>query len=173
MTKSIELAVKNGTIEDKIAKLKARKEFIEAKIDECQKALEESKKPKLAIPFVPKLGEKYYFYIPDGSIFDSENKNTTGDIPLIEIGNTFRTGEETKLAHERRCAETELLVMCDGLEEETCFIPYFYDKEWHAEYFRWCKFCPYRFISKKSCQEAIDKLGDRKLRLIFNIPLER
>lgn len=169
---NIEKALKNGTLKEKINNMKREIEQRQEEIKKCEKALEESKKPKIFIPFVPKFGEKYYFYIPDGSIFDSENKNTTGDISLIEIGNAFRTGEETKLAHEKRCAEMELLMMCDGLEKESCFVPYFNDKNWCIDRYSWYKSCPYRFSSKESCQAAIDKLGDHKLRLIFNIPLE-
>lgn len=178
MTKKIEAAVKNGTIKDKIEKLEAHKREVEAKIKECQEALERSKKTKLAIPFVPEEKEKYWYYSYSGEILDTSNENYDGDVNQIKTGNSFRTEEEAKLAYEKRCAETELLMMCDGLDViEVCvkvFIPRFDrdDEHWYAEFWDTFLFSPYRFASEESCQAAIDKLGDRKLRLIFNIPLE-
>lgn len=47
MSKAIDTAIKNNTIEDKIAKLEAHKKAIEEKISECKQALERSKKPEL------------------------------------------------------------------------------------------------------------------------------
>lgn len=160
------------TIEDKITKLEAHKKAIEEKIAECQKALERSKKPKLAIPFVPKEGDEYWYY--NTLLLNCHNKtneNGLGDEIQIQIGNSFRTEEEAKVAYEKRCAETELLMLCDGLEKDQCFVPYFDDKERCIVYWNWHKTCPYRFASKESCQAAINKLGERKLRLVFNIPL--
>ena len=176
MTKRIETAIAAGTIEDKIAKLEAHKKAIEAKIAECQDAWERSKKPKLAIPFVPEEGEKYWLYA-SGYYIETPNDKTGGDFDRIKEGNTFRTNEEAKLAYEKRCAEAELLRMCDGLdiiENGIVIVPQFCrdDKLWVATEWYVAIACPYRFASRESCKAAINTLGDRKLRLIFNIPLE-
>lgn len=176
MTKAIEAAIKDGTIKDKIEKLEAHKREIEEKIKECKEAWEKSKKPKLAIPFVPEEGEKYWYYdtlLP--YCYDTTNEKGVGNEIQIQIGNSFRTEEEAKLAYEKRCAETELLMLCDGLDlkEKAHFVPCFVEeKKWSID--SWYKYtlCPYRFASRESCQAAIEKLGDRKLRLIFNIPLK-
>ena len=175
MTKAIDAAIKDGTIEDKIVKLEAHKKAIEEKIAECKEALERSKKPKLAIPFMPKAGEKYWLYI-NGRYCSTINEKTQGDIERIKEGNSFRTEDEAKLAYEKRCAETELLMMCDFFElsNKQYYTPFFgnKDKIWNAESSFNCTMSPYRFASEELCQAAIDKLGDRKLRLIFNIQLK-
>lgn len=176
ITKKIEAAVKNGTIKYKIEKLEAHKREIEAKIKECKEALERSKKPKLAIPFMPEDDERFYSYTIEGNVGNvSFYKESTLHNCIAEIGHCFMTENEAKLAREKRCAETELLMMCDGLDlkEKAHFVPCFVEeKKWSID--SWYKYtlCPYRFASRESCQAAIDKLGDRKLRLIFNIPLE-
>lgn len=176
MTKRIETAIAAGTIEDKIAKLEAHKKAIEAKIAECQDAWERSKKPKLAIPFVPEEGEKYWLYMNE-SYIETTNEKAVGDFDRIKEGNCFRTNEEAKLAYEKYCAEAELLRMCDGLDiigNGIVITPQFCrdDKRWFATQWFVSLTCPYRFASYESCNAAINKLGDRKLRLIFNIPLE-
>ena len=84
---------------------------------------------------------------------------------------------EDKLAYEKICAEAELLRMCDGLdiiENGIVIVPQFCrdDNRWVATEWYVAIACPYRFKSYESCKSAINKLGDRKLRLIFNIPLE-
>lgn len=116
MTKAIEYAIKDGTIEDKISKLEAHKREIEAKIKECQEAWEKSKKPKLAIPFLPEEGEKYWLYLTGPYYCTTTNEKDEDDFTRIKEGNCFRTKEEAELAYEKRCAEAELLRMCDGLD---------------------------------------------------------
>lgn len=177
MTKAIEDAIKDGTIEDKISKLEAHKREIEAKIKECQEAWEKSKNPKLAIPFVPEEGEKYWLYLTGSYYCTTTNEKDEDDFARIKEGNCFRTKEESELAYEKRCAEAELLRMCDGLdiiERGEVVIPEFNrnDKCWTPTSWHLMLSSPYRFASQESCQDAINKLGDRKLRLIFNIPLE-
>lgn len=176
MTKRIESAIAAGTIEDKIAKLEAHKKAIEEKIAECQEAWKRSKKPKLAIPFVPEEGEKYWLYMND-YYMETINEKAVGDFDRIKVGNSFRTEEEAKLAYEKLCAEAELLRMCDEMDiigNGIVITPQFCrdDKRWFATEWFVSLTCPYRFASYESCRDAIDKLGDRKLRLIFNIPLE-
>lgn len=177
MTKAIEDAIKNATIEDKISKLEAHKREIEEKIKEYQEAWEKSKNPKLAIPFVPDEGEEYWLYLNE-HYCSTPNEKTEGDFARIKAGNSFRTKEEAELAYEKLCAEAELLRMCDGLdimdEGVKVFGPRFDrdDKCWYPDYWDTFLFYPYRFASEQSCVDAINKLGDRKLRLILNIPLE-
>lgn len=184
MSKTIEDAIKDGTIIDEIAKLEADKKAIEEKIAECQEALERSRKPKLAIPFVPEEKEKYWYYSYFGEIIDTSNENYDRDVNQIKTGNSFRTKEEAELSHKKRLAETKLLMMCDGLEregsekiwfpvlQEYCLGGKPYSSTWKAVSGTYDKMTPYRFASRESCQAAIDKLCDRKLRLVFNIPLE-
>lgn len=144
-------------------------------IKKCEKALEKYKKPKLATPFSPKVGEKFYGYYYNGSTFlDKIVCVDESDIysKRKDVEGLYKTEEEAKLAYEKRCAEMELLMMCNGLEEETSFVPYFDNGAWCVDFWNWCKVCPYRFSSKEYCEVAIKKLGNRKLRLIFNIPSE-
>lgn len=177
MTKTIETAIKDGTIECKIIKLEAYKREIEAKIKECQEAWEKSKKPKLAIPFMPKEDDRFYSYTIEGNIGNiSFYKESELHKCAAEMGLCFMSENEAKLAREKRYAETELLMMCDFFElsNKPYYTPFFgnKDKMWNAESSFNCTLSPYRFSSAESCQAAIDKLGDRKLRLVFNIPLE-
>jgi hypothetical protein len=128
---------------------------VQNRIEEYKKALDESN-PKLAIPFAPKDGEERYF-----SCF----------------GNYYHTTEEGSLAYEKYKAEAELLMLCDGFTKkdgEEIWSPLWdrEEKKWNVDYWRVRTICPYSFASKEACRSAIDKLGDRKLRLIFNIPLE-
>lgn len=79
-----------------------------------------------------------------------------------------------KLEYEKKCAEAELLSMCDGIGlDKGYYIGLLHSKMWYPGYFTGMVACPYRFASKESCQEAIEKLGDRRLKLVFNIPLEK
>ena len=178
MSKAIKIAIKDGTIEEKIANLEAHKKAIEAKIKECQEALEASKKTRTAITFTPKEGETYWYPLYTGRTVYCVHGNYTEDLNRTKTGRCFRTEAEAMLAYEKRCAETELMLLCDGLNVTTDNVrlsnPYFNreDKKWSVD--SWSSYMPspYRFASEASCQEAINKLGDRKLRLIFNIPLE-
>lgn len=170
---NIEKALKNGTLQEKINNMRREIERMDNEIKKCEKALEESKKPKLAIPFIAKKGKKYWFYASDSNIYLTERcDDNTHDVARAMVGNSFRTEEEARLAYQKRCAETELLMMCDGLDKEMCFVPYFSYGVWRIDFWKCYKGCPYRFKTEESCQKAIDKLGDHKLRLIFNIPLE-
>lgn len=184
MSKKIKAAIKSGTIEEKIAKLEAHKKAIEEKIAECQEALEESKKPKMAIPFVPQEGEEYWVFTVTGQFLLFTNYEAVADMERIKTGLCYRTEAEARLADEKCCAETELLMLCDGLErkgseriwfpvlQEYCLDGKPYSSTWKAVSDTYDKMTPYRFASHESCQAAIDKLGDRKLRLVFNIPVE-
>lgn len=182
---NIEKALKNGTLQEKINNMRREIERMNNEIKKCEKALEESKKPKLAIPFIAKKGEKYWFYASDSNIYSTERcDDNTYDVERAMVSNSFRTEEEARLAYQKRCAETELLMMCDGLEKEGNEKVWFpvlqvfcangkpYSSIWKAISDNYDKMTPYRFSSNEYCEVAIKKLGDRKLRLIFNIPLE-
>lgn len=168
---NIEKALKNGTLQEKIDNMKREIERMDNEIKRCEKALEKSKMPKLAIPFIPKDKDRFCVYNRYGKI-SSGFLVSKNDLETAMLLGAYKTEEETKLAYEKRKAEIELLMMCDGLEKRTCFVPYFDDNELFVGRCAWYKPCPYRFASKESCQKAIKKLGDHKLRLIFNIPLE-
>lgn len=172
---NIEKALKNGTLREKIDNMKREIEQRQEEIKKCEKALEESKKPKLAIPFVPKDKEGFCVYNRYGRV-SSGFMLSKDDLERAMLLGAYKTEEEAKLAYEKRCAEMELFMMCDFFEtsDRQYFAPLFvnYDKKWIVENVCNCIEAPYRFASKDSCEAAIDKLGDRKLRLIFNIPAE-
>lgn len=179
MSKAIIAAISSGTIKEKIANLEAHKKAIEDKIAECQEAVEAHKRAKIAVPFAPKNGENYWFYTEDGDVFRTKNVEDIRGTTYIKLGNTFRTETEAMLAHEKRCAEAELLRMCDGVTTpigEKFYFPALAGKDnttaWVTNFGWLVSSSPYRFASKDSCIAAIDKMGDRKLRLVFNIPVE-
>lgn len=179
---NIEKALKEGTLREKIDNMKREIEQRQEEIKKCEKALEKYKKPKLATPFSPKVGEKFYGYYYNGSTFS--DKIVCVDESDIyskrkDVEGLYKTEEEAKLAYEKRCAEMEILSMCDGLHL----------REGNEIYYMLCDLrgiqefiavfdgehiplTPYRFASRESCEDAIYKLGYRKLRLIFNIPAE-
>lgn len=168
---NIEKALKNGTLQEKIDNMKREIERMDNEIKRCEKALEESKKPKLAIPFFPEIGKKYWSFTRNGNSFI----DTVTGVDDIKVCNTlggYKSSEEAKLAYEKRRAEIELLIMCDGLYEKECFTLCFECGVWRVDFWNCYKSCPYRFKTEESCQAAVKKLGDRNLRLIFNIPLE-
>lgn len=161
-------------IQAHIGLLEKAKNGITEQLEEAKQRLEMMKNPKLVIPFIPENGEKYWYYSCSGEILDTSNDNYEEDINQAKTGKCFRTESEAGLAYEKRCAEAELVMMCDGLEDPTgCYIRYDASK---GEFITDCSIVyavtPYRFSTDESCSEAINKLGDRKLRLIFNIPLE-
>lgn len=176
---NIEKALKNGTLQEKIDNMKREIEQMQEEIKKCERTLEESKKPKLAVPFCPKREERFYGYYYNGAIFSDKFINTEGKdfySKKVKLEGLYKTEEKAKLAYEKRCAEVELMMMCDFFEvsDRQYFAPLFvnHSKKWIVE--NCCNYIetPYRFASKESCQKAIDKLGNYKLRLIFNIPLD-
>ena len=52
-------------------------------------------------PFVPKVGEIYYYYFGDNEIYSRENRRSLIDIALIKCGWAFRTREEAEANKER------------------------------------------------------------------------
>lgn len=144
---------------------------ITEKLEEAKRRLETIQRPKVVIPFIPQKGDTFYIerdgYIEDYTYLDNM-------FSLSERGLCFRSAYEVKLSREKTTAEAELLMMCNKFEisEEKCWHPQFIRGKWVPDFCYASIISPYRFGSKESCQTAIDKLGDRKLRLIFNIPLE-
>lgn len=149
---------------------KAEKGITE-QLEEAKRRLETIQRPKVVIPFIPKKGDTFYIdrdgYIEDYTYLDNM-------FSLSERGLCFRSAYEVKLSREKTTAEAELLMMCNKFEisEGKYWYPQFKQEGWVPDYYYSLITSPYRFASKESCQAAIDKLGDRKLRLIFNIPLK-
>ncbi len=155
---------------------KKGQEHLCKKISEAKKKLKEIHEgniiSKLAIPFIPKPEERYCGYTFEGASWESTYSKRYDEQAML--GNFFRTKDEAFLAFKKRRAETELLMMCDGFSGKTgVFITYdTEEKQFCADYSGRLCITPYRFESEESCLEAIRKLGDSKLRLIFNIKPE-
>lgn len=194
--------LRNGTLRDKIGNIRREIEqkkkdinYIKREIEQKEKEIEEYKReldsvwtPIIAIPLIPNVsGVKFYSYLTDGTTIEEisccgNGSNYTSD--LSKLGLSFNSKTEAKMGYEKRCAETELLSMCDGWNikfSEKVWFPVVkafcsngepYCLKWVPEMSSYNVLCPYRFASKESCQAAIDKLGDKKLRLIFNISLQ-
>ena len=57
------------------------------------------------IPFMPKYGERYYYFGTGCAIYSRENTNYAYDISMIKCGWAFRTKEEAEANKERVLAE--------------------------------------------------------------------
>lgn len=174
MNKKLAKAVMEGNIKERIKNMKCHRAEIDAKIAEYEKALEENRKVKLAIPFIPQKGDTFYAIDDEGC---TERYTCINDkISLGARGLCFRSCYAALLSVEKATAEAELLMMCDGLDitNGSVYVPNFnrsFDT-WNVDFSIVDTSCPYRFATRETCKEAIDRLGDRKLRLIFNIPVE-
>ncbi len=181
MSKSLDRLITKEEVQAYIERAEKEQEFTAMRIaiakEKLEIILDNECNPRLAIPFIPNNNDICY---PSSNLettkpvcFDDLSR---GHKVYAETGLFFKTEKEAKLGYEKRCAETEMLMMCDFFEatNKPYFTPFFgnTDKRWSAESSFNCTVSPYRFDSKESCQAAIDKLGYRKLHLIFNIPLE-
>lgn len=148
-------------------KIEKSLEWHKKKVAELEEALKQPDNKR----WFPKKDEKYYgigsrFVEP----FHNYGEECTKD--MYSINNVFKTQGEAEKELARRKAETELLDMCDWTPELERMWMIFYDRCTYAfdiDYYNTHQFTQYCFASKLSAQEAIDKLGEEKLKLIFRI----
>lgn len=182
MSKSLDRMTTKEEVKSYIERAEKEQRFTAMRIaiakEKLEVILDNERMPKLAIPFMPNNDDICY---PSSNLeavnpvcFDDLSR---GHEVYAETGLFFKTEKEAKLSYEKRCAETELLMLCNGLETEfgsEFWVPLFnkVNKTYRPDSGIYCLSCPYRFASKESCQAAINKLGQRKLHMIFNIQLE-
>lgn len=150
-----------------------QKEFDEL-MKKGQELIEKMKKEQSKTKrWKPKAGETYYYIGATGSI-DSlhwfEQSEDCASHRLYEIGNCFKTEKEAQKELDRRIAEKELLDLCDWESGELYSIYYIiaYNNFTITSYLTMTH-SPYRFASRESAQNAIDTLGEDKLKLVFRI----
>lgn len=131
--------------------------------------------PTIVNPIIPEDGMEVYTYDLDGNIkyviYDSKSMKNKAAIGLF-----FKTSAAALLAYERFSAQQELLMLCDksNFYLESFFTIYYSRKEdgFAADIWRSTLNNPYRFKCRQDAIDAIYKLGFRKLKLIFNIPIK-
>lgn len=116
----------------------------------------------------PASGDRYYIVeeiYPKGVIF-IQCYDDPADQRRFDAYNCFKTEEEAKQARDLWLAERELRSLSDGGEygiyysiEAGSFIGV------HSNFYS----CPYRFSTKEKAEEAIEQVGEDKLKLIFGI----
>ena len=128
-----------------------------------------------------------YFYLDSfGVIFSKIESNWKVDVNRYCIGNYFKTRENAEEYMERLLAEQELLDMCDDVSDISWYnmCDDVSDISWNNKFsiiynytlgqFRYViwnrfKYSKYYFSTKERAEEAIEKLGKEKLKLIFGV----
>lgn len=118
----------------------------------------------------PKDGDVYYSVMSIGNIVKYSWGTDYIDSGHYRLGNCFKTKQEAQKELERRVAERELLEMCDWEGGDQYNLLYHcktntFNSVYSLNFIQ----NPYRFASKKSCQQAIEQLGTEKLKLVFRI----
>lgn len=107
----------------------------------------------------------YYYVKGTGSIGTETNDNLPFDANVFDAYNCFKTQKEAKRARDLWLAERELRNLADGGAYQLC-----YDTiENSFDAFDVDLITPYSFSSTTKAKEAIEQLGENKLKLIFGI----
>lgn len=131
--------------------------------------------PTIVTPIIPEDGMEVYTYDLDGNIkyviYDSKFMKNKANIGLF-----FKTSAAALLAYERFSAQQELLMLCDksDFDLERFFTIYYSreNDEFAVDIWKNTLNNPYKFRYRQDAIDAIHKLGFRKLKLIFNIPIK-
>lgn len=144
-----------------------------------QKAVQELKRSR----FVPKAGEWCFYIAVNGDILTETWNNDAFDMDLLKMGNCYRTREEAIYERDRRKAIVELWDIADELNDgwvpdwrNSCQGGYhiIWDccNECGGAIFRWgaqgSTELPY-FKSRELTEQAADRLGEEKLKMIFRV----
>ena len=159
--------IKKGEKTMNKSKLQKSLEWHKKKVAELEEALKEPERKR----WFPKEDEQYYG-IGTSSVTEYHNFNEECTKYMYDMNNVFQTKEEAEKEMARRKAETELLDMCDWTSDCDRMWVIFYDKstsKFDTDYFCSHKYAQYSFASFESAQQAIDTLGEEKLKLIFRI----
>ena len=121
-------------------------------------------------------GCEYFYLTSFGVIFSEIESNDKVDVNRYCIGNYFKTRENAEEYMERLLAEQELLDMCDcddlsDISWNNKFSIFYNYTQRQFEYVIWnrYKYSKYYFSTKERAEEAIEKLGKEKLKLIFGV----
>lgn len=148
--------------------------------EEIKAALEEYKKKQVW----PQDGDEYYCIQGSGKIVSSIfHHYSEYDVQALNLDNCFRTKEEAefkleqlKVLHElEQLADDDQPFDKDGGYSHVCIqYNWAYNKCYPTPNFRYATYSPFHFKSVESCQAAIDKIGeDRLKKYYFCIPEEK
>lgn len=127
-----------------------------------------------------KTGDNYYYLAGDGGLARDTWDNVKTDHKRLEIGSVFLTEESAAFEAERRKIEIEML-KCGGMRDlmllgnsnvQKYYIYYdhFSDKLHIGSLYTTHYFGSIYFKTVQDCQNAIDKIGEDKIRkYIFNV----
>lgn len=154
-----------------------QKEFDEL-MKSAQALIEKLKKEQVADDrkkvdrWKPKDGDRVWFINDNGDLEDTTYLEGCDELSF-KLGNRFKTEAEALKELDRRIAEKELLDMVDSKmsdKNDKWFIEYDTQESYfypNNTFFRFTT--PFIFSSKESCEKAINKLGEDKLKLVFRI----
>ena len=147
-------------------------EMAEKIAENIKVALEEHKQKQVW----PQKGDKYWYIRYDNTIGHTVWDNMTEEFQMLEIGNTFRTQEEAefkteqlKVLHElEQLADDDQPFDKDGGYSHVCIqYDWKYNKCHPTPNFRYSTYSPFHFKSVESCQTAIDKIGEERLKKYY------
>lgn len=127
----------------------------------------------------PKIGDKYY-YISDYDIEEEEFDDDGYDSRLQSIGNMFKTQEEAEFKREQLKVLHELEELADDDQEWDGNNHHFMITYSHCHnrfvigYWVTDQNCQFHFKSRESAKEAINKIGENRLKkYYFCVPEEK
>lgn len=147
-------------------------EMAEKIAEDIKAALDEYKMKQIW----PQKGDGYYFIWPDGSIVYDRYDDTRTDKERFEFGYVFKTQEEAefkleqlKVLHElEQLADNDQPFDKDGGYSHVCIhYDWKYNKCRPTSNFRYSTYSPFHFKSVESCQAAIDKIGEERLKKYY------
>lgn len=137
---------------------------LEQNIKDAEAALEKAKQQLEEAKECPQVGDDYYA-VYDGGVVKFTYCADKIDLRLQSINKIFRTKEEAERELKRDRAVAQLERMCDG-----GFIYISFNSEiFVTERWNYTTISPWRFSTYEKAKQAIETLGEEKLRLIFNL----
>ena len=163
-----------------VTTLKQQLEAAQQEITKLQQAIEKAEAENEALP---KDGDEYWYIISLGDyVVDTFSKSNNFDAMRIAIGNCYKTKEEAEQAVEKMKVMTELKRLADkswkeaGVEidwpdENTAKYLVRYNMEYDAVIIDWNSVIKnindFYFHSGEKAREAIDKIGEERLKSVF------
>ena len=151
--------------------IKQLREEFEARLVELEAS---TKQPEPWKRWRAEKGDPYWFVSPNGTIHVWDESGAVINDERFARGNYYRTKEEAIRADERDLAHQEFKDMAEGYKfiggEENWYI-YFdvVDKEFYADSCVACKEDTVYFPSEEKLKQAMEKLGEDKLKLICGV----
>lgn len=147
-------------------------EMAEKIAEDIKTALDEYKKKQVW----PRKDDTYYYVSACGETNGSPFIATTFDKGCLSYGNCFKTREEAKFKAEQLKVLHELEELADddqpfdkdGGYSHVCIqYDWKYNKCHPTPNFRYSTYSPFHFKSVESCQAAIDKIGEERLKKYY------